>query len=52
MNNKLEFSDMELLKSKCLKFLNKENIILEKIHQKVIFKIGSAYMNFLLRNSI
>lgn len=52
MNTKLELSEIDLLKSKCLKFIKKENIILEKIYQKIIFKIGSIYMSFLLKKSI
>tara|TARA_B100000989_G_scaffold298502_1_gene288149 strand:- start:10811 stop:11653 length:843 start_codon:yes stop_codon:yes gene_type:complete len=51
MDKKIDIDEMDFLKSYCLRLIKKENVLLEKIYQKLTFTIGSIYMR-ILKNSI
>ncbi len=52
MDEIIDINEMENLKSNCLSLIKKENILKEKIFQKIAFIIGNTYMRFILKNSI
>ena len=52
MDGIIDINEMEYLKSNCLSLIKKENILKEKIFQKIAFIIGNTYMRFILKNSI
>ena len=44
--------ELENLKESSRKSIGKERRIMEKINQKIIFKLGNIYMNFLLKKAL
>ena len=52
MNYIINNEELENLKDSCKKSIGKERKIMEKINQKIIFKLGNIYMNFLLKKAL
>ena len=52
MDEVIDNKEIEYLKTKCLKLIEKENIFFVKLFQKITFFIGKLYMKLLLKNSI
>ena len=52
MDEVIDNNEIEYLKTKCLKLIEKENIFFVKLFQKITFFIGKLYMQLLLKNSI
>ena len=52
MDEVIDNNEIEYLKTKCLKLIEKENIFFVKLFQKITFFIGKLYMKLLLKNSI
>ena len=52
MDEVIDNNEIEYLKTKCLKLIEKENIFFVKIFQKITFFIGKLYIKLLLKNSI
>jgi len=52
MDEVIDNNEIEYLKTKCLKLIEKENIFFIKLFQKITFFIGKLYMKLLLKNSI
>ncbi len=49
MNNIINNKELKNLNDSCNKSISEEKKLIEKFKQKIIFKLGSIYMNFLLK---
>ena len=52
MNHIIDNQELKNLKILCNKSIKKENKFIEKINQRIIFKVGNLYMNFLLKKTL
>ena len=52
MNHIIDNKEFENLKNLCNNSIKRENKLIEKINQRIIFKLGNLYMNFLLKKTL
>lgn len=52
MNHFIKNKELEDLKNSCNRYIEKEKKWIEKINQRIIFKLGNIYMNLLLKRAL